>query len=343
MATSTKKAFDPNGPAGSSSGIFGLPYNERNAKLIFIPVPWDVTVSYATGASKGPAAILEASKQVDLFLADVKSAWKNSMYMLPIPSDLKKRGKKARKVAENYIQLFLENPEASKTPDGKAMLDFVNTECAMMNKWVYDQTKKYTQQGKKVALIGGDHSTPLGSIKAHAEKNKFSILHIDAHADLRKAYEDFTYSHASIMYNVLQLKNVKNLIQVGIRDWCDEENQLVKDSKGRVVMYTDETLKNNAYQGITWDKQCDQIIAHLDKQVYISFDIDGLDPKLCPNTGTPVPGGLEFHQALLLIKKLKKAGKTIIGFDVNEVAPGKDEWDANVGARLIYQMAQQLF
>lgn len=341
--TEPKSTFDPNGPAGAYSGIFGLPYSAEQADLILIPVPWDVTVSYATGTAKGPAAILEASRQVDLFLADVPQAWNNAVHMLPLPEELRKRSKKARKYAEAYVHFLTEQPEQAETERAKQLLAFVNAECASMNDWVYNQAKKIIQAGKMVALIGGDHSTPFGLLKALAEKHTFSVLHIDAHADLRIAYENFTYSHASIMYNALQLKGLKNLVQVGIRDWCQQEQDIVEKSKGRIIMFTDEHLKNRQYVGKTWSEQCDEIIANLGDRVYISFDIDGLDPKLCPNTGTPVPGGLEFYEALLLIKKVVQSGRQLIGFDVVEVAPGKDEWDANVGARLIYQLANQMF
>lgn len=338
-----QSTFDPNGPAGDNSGIFGLPYSEKDAQLILIPVPWDVTVSYTTGSGKGPSAILEASKQVDLFLKDIPNAWENKIHMLSIPEDLRKKSKKTRKLVEHYLELLLEDPNTSKTPEGKELLTKINSACAEMNDWVYTQSKKYLRARKKVALIGGDHSTPLGLIQALSETSGFSILHIDAHCDLRKAYEDFTYSHASIMYNALKYNNVINLVQVGIRDWCQAEQNLITRSRGRIKAFFDEDLKNAQYNGKTWSTICDEIIEKLEKRVYISFDIDGLDPKLCPNTGTPVPGGLEFHQALMLIKKLIASGRRIVGFDVVEVAPGKeDEWDANVGARLIYQMANQM-
>lgn len=335
--------FDPNGPANDNSGIFGLPYTEKEAELILIPVPWDVTVSYSTGSGKGPAAILEASKQVDLFLQDIPNAWENKIYMVPVPEEMRKQSKKVRKAAEQYIDLLLNEPAVTKAAEGKELLNVVNSACHEMNTWVYTQAKKYIKAKKKVALIGGDHSTPLGIIQALAETGTFSILHIDAHCDLRKAYEDFTYSHASIMYNALKIKNVHNIVQVGIRDWCQEEQDIISKSKGRVKAYFDENLKNEQYEGKSWSKLCDEMIKNLDQRVYISFDIDGLDPKLCPNTGTPVPGGLEYHQALMLIKKVVASGRKIVGFDVVEVAPGKeDEWDANVGARLIYQMANQM-
>jgi agmatinase len=204
---------------------------------------------------------------------------------------------------------------------------------------VKSTTQKLLKEGKMVGLVGGDHSTPLGFLRALAEQhNRFGILHIDAHADLRKAYEGFTYSHASIMFNALKIPAVSKLVQVGIRDFCDEETNVVTRSMGRVVTFYDDYLKDQQYKGKTWDALCDQIIHELPQLVYISFDIDGLDPKLCPNTGTPVAGGFEFHEAIYLIKKLVRSGKTIVGFDLCEVAAGENDWDANVGARILFQL-----
>ena len=107
----------------------------------------------------------------------------------------------------------------------------------------------------------------------------------------------------------------------------------------RITTFFDRDIKQQQYEGKTWAGICDSIIALLPEKVYLSFDIDGLDPKLCPNTGTPVPGGLELEQTLYLVEKLVQSGRKIIGFDLNEVAPGNDEWDANVGARLLYRLA----
>ena len=191
-----------------------------------------------------------------------------------------------------------------------------------------------------VGLVGGDHSIPLGYLRALPNfYARFGVLQIDAHADLRKAYQGFTYSHASIMYNALKIPAVNALVQVGIRDLCEEENEVIRRARGRVVTFFDEDIKSAMYSGRTWDNVCDKIIEALPENVYISFDIDGLDPKLCPGTGTPVPGGLEFYQVIHLLKRLAVAGKRIIGFDLNEVAPSKDnDWDANVGARMLYQL-----
>jgi len=180
----------------------------------------------------------------------------------------------------------------------------------------------------------------LGYLKALAQTHEsFGILQIDAHMDLREAYEGFTYSHASIFYNALKLPQVEQLVQVGIRDFCDEELNLVNNSDGRVKVFYDHDIKDSAFNGIQWDSYCEEIIDELPDKVYLSFDIDGLDPKLCPNTGTPVPGGLSFREAIYLIKKVVESGRTIIGADLCEVAGQGHSWDGNVGARILYKMA----
>jgi agmatinase len=218
----------------------------------------------------------------------------------------------------------------------------VNELCAKMNAFVYQATRQWLALGKRVGAIGGDHSISFGSIQAHAEKFPgLGVLHLDAHADLRNAYEGFTWSHASIMYNVVnQLPDVKSLVQVAIRDMSQEEHLLIEGSNGRIRAYFDSTLQQKQFDGVPWNRQVDEIVSHLPEHVYLSFDIDGLDPVLCPHTGTPVPGGLSFPQATALIAGVVRSGRTIVGFDLTEVAPDPDggEWDGNVGARLLYKM-----
>ncbi len=219
------------------------------------------------------------------------------------------------------------------------LLKDINEACEEMVNWTKAQCRQILADGKRLALLGGDHSTPLGYIHALAEKHeKFGILQIDAHADLRVAYEGFTYSHASIMYNALQTGQVQKLVQVGIRDYCQSENEMIQNSNGRIVTFFDRELKSARYRGKSWEAQCEEIVSQLPDKVYLSFDIDGLDPKLCPNTGTPVAGGFEVEEVLFLLEKVMESGKEIIGLDLNEVAPGEDEWDANVGARLLYKL-----
>jgi agmatinase len=213
-----------------------------------------------------------------------------------------------------------------------------------MNEWVYNQTLALLNKGKLVGLVGGDHSTPLGYYKAIGEKKgDFGILQIDAHCDLRDSYEGFQYSHASIMYNALkEVPQLTKLVQVGIRDYCEEELDFIKDNPERVTTFFDKDIKEALFEGEQWKSICDRIIDALPQQVYISFDIDGLDPKLCPHTGTPVPGGFEVAQIFYLFKRVLASGRQLIGFDLNEVSTSHDEWDANVGARVLFKLCNLL-
>jgi agmatinase len=204
-----------------------------------------------------------------------------------------------------------------------------------VNQWLFEQCQAAIGAGKRVAVIGGDHSSPLGYFRALATQyDDFGILHIDAHADLRDAYEGFQYSHASIMFNAIKLPQISKLVQVGLRDICHDEVALIHNSDRRIVA---AAIKQRQYSGESWVSLCQEMIQHLPQQVHISFDIDGLDPKLCPATGTPVPGGLELEQAYCLCRELVKSGRQIIGFDLCEV--GNAEWDGNVGARIVYKLA----
>jgi agmatinase len=332
--------FDPDG-VSAHKGIFGLPFDEETAELLLIPVPWEVTVSYASGTARGPEAIFQASLQVDLNQNDISDAWKLGISMLPIPEHLAQMSTEKRKLASNYIQWLEEGSPESGRESLKHIPAEINKACEEMNKWVYDQVKKYRHLGKSVALVGGDHSTPLGIVRALSEEyDDFNVLQIDAHADLRISYEDFEYSHASIAYNMLKIPQISKLVQVGIRDLGKQEAELAKENY-RIMTFYDSEIKEDMYLGKAWKIICDDIIEQLSDDIYITIDIDGLDPKLCPNTGTPVPGGLELDQLLYLVKQCVKSGKRIIGFDLVEVAPGPDEdqWDGNVGARLIYRMA----
>lgn len=333
---SKKQSFDPDSPASADS-LYGLPYNTSNANVVVLPVPWEVTVSYQSGAAAGPAAIKKASAQVDLFDEKVPNAWKIGIAMDDIPAALVKKNKQLRPKAESYIDMFTNGGDAKKM---KTTLAEINKACEEMVKWVKEKSLTYFKKKKIVALLGGDHSTPLGLMQAVAQQyDSFGILHVDAHCDLRNAYEGFTYSHASIMFNALKIKNMKKLVQVGIRDFSEGENKIIHDSHGRIKLFSDKAMKEKINYGSTWHEIAKSVVSHLPKHVYISFDIDGLDPKLCPNTGTPVPGGLEFWEAIHLIELVVESGRQIVAFDINEVAPGEDEWDANVGARLLYKIA----
>jgi agmatinase len=358
--------FNPNNPGDPDSNIFGLPFTCEESEIVIVPVPWDVTVSYSDGTSGGPDAIMNASFQVDLFEPSIQDAWKIGIAMEDISAEVVSKNKLLREKAKVYIDAFTQGvdhyQDQSKNKIRNAVKwirselwqagdhstanirDEVNQGSLWLNAWVKQRCLHWINQGKLVALLGGDHSTPLGFMQALAEKySTFGILQIDAHADLRNAYEGFTYSHASIMYNALGISQVSKLVQVGIRDYCEEEVNVMREQKDRVVTFFDRDLKHEQYNGKTWAQQAEHIVSQLPENVYISFDIDGLDQKLCPNTGTPVAGGFEFEQAAYLIQAVVKSGKKIIGLDLNEVAPGEhDEWDANVGARMLLRMCNSM-
>lgn len=332
------KQFDPNSPASVNANMYGLPFTAEESDIVLVPVPWEVTTSYGGGTSRGPEAIREASFQVDLFHPEFPELWKRGIHLDEVPKALLDQSKALKKEAQQVIDVLVEGGSAKEQDKARKALERINLECAVMNDWVEQRCGYWLDQGKLVGLVGGDHSTPLGFFRAQAARHKsFGILHIDAHLDLRIAYEGFTYSHASIMYNALSLKPVNKLVSVGIRDFCEQENAVFLKEKGRVRIVRSADIRRQQYDGITWREQCDAIIEALPEKVHISFDIDGLDPTLCPNTGTPVPGGFQFEEATYLLSRLA-AKRTVIGFDLVEVSPGKDEWDANVGARLLWHL-----
>ena len=328
-------AFDPNG-VGQLGKLFGLPFDTDNSQVVVIPVPWEVTVSYRAGTAAGPEAILEASPQIDYHDFDIQDAWKKGIALHESPAAWQERSDALRPLASAYIQ---ELEDGAPVDPNHEVVQKINAATEELKAELRSIATGYLSKGQIPVVLGGDHSTPLGLMEALASHHgDFGILQVDAHADLREAYEGFRYSHASIMYNALQLPQVSQLVQVGIRDICQEEVQRAKDSQGRVVIYPETKRREEQYLGKTWEEQCQQIVASMPKKVYVSFDIDGLDPKLCPHTGTPVPGGLEFEEAVHLIRTLVKSGREIIGADLCEVAPGEDDWDGNVGARVLYKL-----
>lgn len=332
--------FDPGRAGNPNNNIFGLPFSEEEAKVVLLPVPWEVTVSYGAGTSRAADQIFKASLQIDLFDPDVKDGWKNGFFMKPVDRKILLKSDYLRKEAELYIDYISKGDDVSANKFMFKSLKEINEGSIFLNEWVYGQTKTLLDQNKLVGLIGGDHSTPLGYFKAIGEKYEdFGILHIDAHCDLRESYEDFKYSHASVMYNALhEIPQLKKLVQVGIRDYSEDENQFIANNSDRVITFFDKDIKERQYEGETWKTIVSEIVEKLPGKVYISFDADGLDPKLCPNTGTPVAGGFEAEQITYLFKKVIESGRQLVGFDLNEVGVGEGGLDANVAARLLFKL-----
>jgi len=321
----TLRNFDPDAAAGAGSGIYGLPYTPEESRVVIVPVPFEATTSYGGGTSNGPSAIFEASKQVDLFDHETGRPFEAGIAMLPIPKKIARWNGEAKKLAHS---------------GRKSAIAKVNAFGERVNDWVYEQTSSLLDEGKMAVIVGGDHSVPFGAIRAYAERYaNLGILHLDAHADLRDAYEGFTWSHASIFHNVMtKIDGVTKLVQTGVRDLGVAESEMIDRSNGRIVTFFDADVAARKERGVPFAAIADDIVAALPHDIYLSWDIDGLDPTLCPGTGTPVPGGLSWNEAIGLLRAIRRSGKRIIGLDLCEVSPGETEWDANVGARLLYKM-----
>lgn len=332
--------FDPDAAAKPGSGIFGLSTTRDDAKVVLILVPFDATTSYARGTAKGPDAILRASAQVDLYDLRFGRVYETGFFMEKPNPAIRRLSASAGVIAR---RLIARGGADLSRPADRAAAAKVDRACEQVNAIVERSVQRVLDEGKLPALVGGEHAVSLGALNALARRyGEFGILQVDAHMDLRQAFEGFTYSHASIMHNALtRLPQIVKLVQVGIRDFGERELQFASAQAPRVATHYDEHWAERLMEGTRFSDLCRMALEPLPQHVYLSFDIDGLDPALCPHTGTPVPGGLSFHQASLLIDALRTSGRRVIGFDLVEVAPGRPsdpEWDANVGARLLYKL-----
>lgn len=328
--------FDPDAP-GTGDGLFGLSLDPRDALVQVIPVPWEATASYGRGTRHGPAAILHASKQVDLSDADFGEAWRRGIALLDLGDRIARWGDEAEHDAIAVIESGGEHPDRAAKVDHLADL---------VHSVVEAEARRILHDGGIPAVLGGDHSTPLGLHRAICEAFPgVGFLHLDAHADLRQAYLGFQYSHASIFHNTLELPGAGRLVGVGWRDLGRAERARIRDDD-RIVPFFDEDLGRALEAGTPWVALVDRIVDALPPLVHISVDIDGLDPTLCPSTGTPVPGGLSWRDLQCLLRRVAQA-RRVVGFDLVEVNPGRwplppgarDGIDAIVGARTLFKLA----
>jgi agmatinase len=255
----------------------------EKSKVVILPVPYEATVSYGGGTKAGPKAILDASHYVEFYDEETKR--------------------------EVYRTLGIATLEPIK---------FGNKKDEAALEQIYQTTKELIEQNKFVITLGGEHTLSQATIAAHAEKySDLSVVQIDAHSDLRMEYQGNKYSHASIMARVCEFLDPKRIVQVGIRAQCIEEAEFIKE-KGITTMYAHE-IREGKYTKLLkpWE---DFAIEKLTEHVYVTFDVDGLDPSIMPATGTPEPNGLFWHETMSFLKKLGQK-KTVVGCDVVEFAP----------------------
>ena len=335
--------MNPNSPAPAPA--FGCNSSFDKADLVLIPVPWDATASYSRGTALGPELIRKASFQMDFFNPLFSCAYNHRIHFARPDPFIESLNKEAGAKAQAAQKRWTDDKKLSHKE--KALCAQVNQASQDMLDWVYKKACNTAERGKIPALVGGEHSISEGLVRWIGEryKGEFGLLHIDAHADLREAYQGFRHSHASVMFNILRLpKGPKKLAQVGVRDFCEEERRLIEQDP-RMACFFDHEIAPRVFNGEPWAKICQEIIGLLPEKIYISLDIDGLSWDCGPGTGTPVPGGLSFQQTLYLLSEIKRQNKKLVAFDLAETAPGgkaagfSSEWNGNVSARLIYFMA----
>lgn len=332
-------AFDPEAPSQAARGLFGLPFTAESAELVILPVPWEVTTSFREGTARAPAAIRAASPQIDYFDPLLPDIWQLGVAEGTLPEAVSKANAKLRPLARERIAR-LETGQAVDTET----LEEINAGCTAMVESVREQAQQHLAENQRVAVLGGDHSTPLGLLQAlDAQGEAFGILHLDAHADLRADYEGFTHSHAAIMHHAAQLRRVETILQVGLRDFSQAEWQRATDDP-RIVPVPAAELNRTRFNGTPWGRVCEDLVDKLPERVYVTLDADVLEPSLVPNTGTPVPGGLTYAEVLHLLEVLHQRGRRMIGFDLVELAPSSEAeapgTDILTGVHLLWALAR---
>ena len=265
----------------------------ENAKIVLIPVPYDGTSTWQKGADKGPEAFLNASENMELYDIETETeVYQQGVFL-------------ADTVTENA------SPES-------------------MVEAVHQATKKYIKKNKFVTIFGGEHSVSIGTIRAFNEMYpSLTVLHIDAHADLRKEYEGSKCNHACAAYEASQ---TTNLIQVGIRSM---------DIMEKTVM--DEEKTYFAHEMAIDDTWMDSAIDQMTDNVFITFDLDAYEPSIMPSTGTPEPGGLLWYETLEFLKQVF-VEKNVVGFDIVELSPNAKEKSSDfLAAKLYYKMLSYKF
>jgi agmatinase len=316
---------DPGAPDDGSGSLFGLRTPAERASLVAVPVPYEATVTAGLGTAGGPAALIAASPDIDLLDPIAGEPWREGLCALPESPALAALSRRAARARARL-----------RGGDGAAAAE-IDAAAAAVAEWLETVTDSLMATGRVPAILGGEHSVSLGALRAAVRRHPgLGILQIDAHADLRESYEGLRSSHASVMARALELEGVAQLVQVGLRDVSPAERHVAEREAARVRWLTDAAIGERLHAGESFQSIVQALAPHLPEALWISFDVDGLDPSLCPGTGTPVPGGLSWREATTLLAHLVP-GRRLVGFDIVEIGPRR--WDGLVGAKLLYLLA----
>jgi len=314
------------------SNVFNIKSSYKQSNAIILPILIDITTSYLKGTSNGPINILQDSYQIELFDLNIGCPFKNGIFMENIPINIIKLNKEANRIINKINKYKIKN---IKIPF--KYINYINNIININNFFIYKWGIQNLEIKKNPIILGGEHGVAFGIIKACIEKynnNIITILHIDAHSDLRNTYQGFQNSHASIIYNILyKIKNPTKILQVAIREISFieyQENYL----NININTFFDKTLNKYIING-NFKFIINKIINNTSKFLYLSFDIDGIDSIYCPNTGTPSPGILSFNHVIFLIKQISN-NKYIIGIDICENSNKK--FDSIISSKFLYKI-----
>jgi agmatinase len=276
----------------------------NNSEIAVVSAPYEHSVSYGKGASKGPDEILKASAYVEFYDDEFEN------------------------------ELCFEKGIVAIKP-----IEFHNKKNKEALELIKNQVDELLSLNKFVVTLGGEHTISIAPIQAHFRKYPdMCILHLDAHSDLRESYEESIYSHACFMARVIEFFPPERVTQVGIRALCIEEAKLIKDKK--INTFYASAIRRGLHEN-DWQKK---IVDSLGNTIYVTFDVDYFDPAIMPATGTPEPDGFLYNETLEIFREINKAGKKLIGFDVVELAPIKGLHHPNLTtARLVYKLLNFAF
>lgn len=322
---------------GDGGCYFGDMTSPADSDVVIISAPWSVTSDFGRGATYTPDAIIDVSLGKELYDVTTGFSIAGRISTAEIDYNIQENSEQLGRDAERIIR-----------SGGIGVGDYiahkiakVNEGFAAMHKSIYKQAKYWTSQGKRVAIVGGDHSVALGAVKALAECNEgLGVLFIDAHADFSREDNIFNFSHRSIACDIVEaVPSVAKLVQVGVRDVDIAEAEALR-SNVKVDTFFAERLMARRFEGVSWGELCREVVEKLPQKVYVSLDIDALKIEFCNNTNAPTPGGMTFDEVVYLVNCVVASGREIVGFDISEVVTSLDDrMDAIVGARLLAKLS----